>query len=306
MYLRTSLPSSEADILPQTDEFIASAHYTTGPLSVSLPISSVSLDAPVIQTTKELAEFPYQQDMNAGNPIGVGWTQSTVLNGARSNSNSAYIQAFLSTRPNLTILTGAQATKIIRNGTSGGLPVFRQVQFVTSSGGKPDLVHDRLCSLNVFAVNPSTVTARKEIILAGGSFNSPQLLMLSGIGDKAQLSSLNIPTIVNLPSVGKNMSDHVLLANTFQVRTESSISSRYSPLSDQCARHDPGLGELDEPPRRAHAVAQEPLRRARRPRLPPARVAPYAPDGADLLAVPGSDGGPDLRSLRAHLWGQSS
>jgi choline dehydrogenase-like flavoprotein len=201
--------------------------------------------------------------MNAGNPIGVGWTQSTVLSGARSSSNSAYIQAFLSTRPNLTILTGAQATKIIQNGTSGGLPLFRQVQFATSSGGEPDLVHDRLCSLSVFAVNPYTVTARKEIILAGGSFNSPQLLMLSGIGDKAQLSSLNIPTIVNLPSVGKNMSDHVLLANTFQVLMEPSNPSRCSPLLDQRARHDPGLGELDEPARRAHAVAQEPLRRAR-------------------------------------------
>jgi choline dehydrogenase-like flavoprotein len=59
--------------------------------------------------------------------------------------------------------------------------------------------------------------ATKEVILTAGAVNTPQLLMLSGIGDSAQLSQFNIQTIVNLPDVGKNLQDHVVLHNTFSV-----------------------------------------------------------------------------------------
>ena len=61
--------------------------------------------------------------------------------------------------------------------------------------------------------------ATKEVILAAGAVNTPQLLMLSGIGDSAQLSPFNIGTIVNLPDVGKNLQDHVLLFNVFSVNS---------------------------------------------------------------------------------------
>jgi choline dehydrogenase-like flavoprotein len=61
------------------------------------------------------------------------------------------------------------------------------------------------------------VTARKEVILAAGSFNTPHLLMLSGIGDRAELAKLGIQPIVDLPSVGKNMTDHALLGNIFEI-----------------------------------------------------------------------------------------
>ena len=62
-------------------------------------------------------------------------------------------------------------------------------------------------------------SATKEVILAAGAVNTPQLLMLSGIGDIVQLSQFNIKTIVNLPDVGKNMQDHVLLPNVFSVNS---------------------------------------------------------------------------------------
>ena len=61
--------------------------------------------------------------------------------------------------------------------------------------------------------------ATKEVILTAGAINTPQLLMLSGIGDSAQLSQFNIQTIVNLPDVGKNLQDHVLLLNVFSVNS---------------------------------------------------------------------------------------
>ena len=71
--------------------------------------------------------------------------------------------------------------------------------------------------------------ARKEVILSAGVFNTPQLLMLSGIGDSAELSSLGIPTRVHLPSVGKNMTDHVLLTNPWRVSGGETFESHLAP-----------------------------------------------------------------------------
>ena len=73
------------------------------------------------------------------------------------------------------------------------------------------------------------MTAHKEVILSAGVFNTPQLLMLSGIGDPAELTSLGIPTRVNLPSVGKNMSDHVLLPGAWRVNNNQTFDSYLAP-----------------------------------------------------------------------------
>ena len=72
------------------------------------------------------------------------------------------------------------------------------------------------------------VTARKEVIVSAGVFNTPQLLILSGIGDAAELTSLGIPTRVNLPSVGKNMTDHVFLWNPWQVNNNDTFDTYLS------------------------------------------------------------------------------
>ena len=71
--------------------------------------------------------------------------------------------------------------------------------------------------------------ARREIILSAGAFNTPQLLMLSGIGDPAELESLGIPTRVDLPSVGKNMTDHVLLPNPWLISDSETLESYLAP-----------------------------------------------------------------------------
>ena len=73
------------------------------------------------------------------------------------------------------------------------------------------------------------MTARREVILSAGVFNTPQLLMLSGIGDSAELKSLGIPTRVNLPSVGKNMTDHVMLTNPWRVNDSETLDSHLAP-----------------------------------------------------------------------------
>ena len=73
------------------------------------------------------------------------------------------------------------------------------------------------------------MTARKEVILSAGVINTPQLLMLSGIGDSAELTSLGIPTRVNLPSVGKNLTDHVMLANGWRVNSNETFNPYLDP-----------------------------------------------------------------------------
>ena len=73
------------------------------------------------------------------------------------------------------------------------------------------------------------MTARKEVILSAGVFNTPKLLMLSGIGDQAELGSLGIPTRVNLPSVGGNLTDHVLLGNAWRVNNNETFDSYLAP-----------------------------------------------------------------------------
>lgn len=71
--------------------------------------------------------------------------------------------------------------------------------------------------------------ANKEVILSAGVTNTPQLLMLSGIGDSAELANLGIPTRVNLPSVGKNLTDHVMLANPWRVTNDETFEAYLAP-----------------------------------------------------------------------------
>ena len=69
------------------------------------------------------------------------------------------------------------------------------------------------------------MTARREVVLSAGVFNTPQLLMLSGIGDSSELTSLGITTRVNLPSVGKNLTDHTYLGSAWQINTNQTIDT---------------------------------------------------------------------------------
>jgi choline dehydrogenase-like flavoprotein len=69
------------------------------------------------------------------------------------------------------------------------------------------------------------------VILAAGAFNTPQLLMLSGIGNPTELTAAGITPVVNLPSVGKNMTDHVLLPNKFQVHVNDTFNTWELPAN---------------------------------------------------------------------------
>lgn len=202
-----------------TGQFLPSAHGYSGINAVTLPGYPTAIDHLVVNATQEFGdEFPFNLDMNAGDVVGIGWTQETILNGARSSAATSYLGDSFIHRPNLHVLLHAHATQVFpdANAKSGKQIAFNTVEFA----------ENRQTRYNV--------TAKKEIVLSAGSFNTPQLLMLSGIGNKTALASLGIPTLLDLPSVGQNMSDHPLVANPFVVsgtQTSDSIFENSTRLA---------------------------------------------------------------------------
>jgi choline dehydrogenase/4-pyridoxate dehydrogenase len=130
------------------------------------------------------AGHPFTDDYNAEQQEGFGRLQSTVRHGRRCSTAVAYLRPALK-RPNLTLKTKALATRIVLQGT-------RATGMEYVQGGTTHSAH-----------------AAREVILAGGVINTPQLLMLSGIGEPAELKAIGIDARVALPGVGKNLQDHI-------------------------------------------------------------------------------------------------
>jgi choline dehydrogenase-like flavoprotein len=129
------------------------------------------------------AGYPVTADYNGGQQEGFGRGQYTIRNGRRSSSAAAFLKPALA-RANLTVVTGAHTTRVLMQGTRAtGVEYFVNGQL-------------------------NCATAEREVILAAGAFNTPQLLMLSGIGPSAHLAEFGIKTVLDLP-VGRNLQDHL-------------------------------------------------------------------------------------------------
>ncbi|WP_046655674.1 GMC family oxidoreductase [Lysobacter capsici] len=158
-------------------------HGSMGPLYVSdlrytNPLSSVFIEA------GQQAGFARNTDFNGPQQQGFGFYQVTQKNGARCSSAVAYLDPARERR-NLHVVTGALVTRIsIDNGRATGV--------VYSSGGRS--YHQR---------------AVREVLLSGGAINSPQLLMLSGIGPADELRKHDIEVLHDAPQVGRNLQDHL-------------------------------------------------------------------------------------------------
>ena len=135
----------------------------------------------------------WTDDYNGAQQEGFGRLQMTIRGGRRCSAATAYLRPALR-RPNLTIATGALATRILFEGS-------RAVGVEYQQDGQS-----------------RTARADTEVILSGGVINSPQLLMLSGIGDPAQLAVHGIDTRIALPGVGRNLQDHVSTILMYQRR----------------------------------------------------------------------------------------
>jgi choline dehydrogenase len=133
--------------------------------------------------------LPFNEDFNAGDQEGAGSYQLNIRQGQRQSTARTYLK-LCEKRPNLTILTGALAQRLaIENGRATGVE-YR----ISQRRGEGPLQRAR---------------ASGEIVLCGGVINSPQLLELSGIGERERLESLGIDVLCDLPGVGENLQDHL-------------------------------------------------------------------------------------------------
>ncbi len=160
-------------------------HGVGGPLNVAdlryiNPLSRAFVEAGV-----EIG-LPHNSDFNGPEQEGVGFVQVTQKRGQRHSTAVAYLKPILN-RPNLTVQTYTQTTRLLFEGTH-----VVGVEYVQDSV-------------------PDQVRVNREVILCGGTINSPHLLMLSGIGPADHLKALGIAVVVDLPGVGQNLQDHLLV-----------------------------------------------------------------------------------------------
>jgi choline dehydrogenase len=158
-------------------------HGTGGPLSIADPSEPHPICDAFIEGAEEL-QIPRNDDFNGAAQEGAGYFQFTARNGLRCSAATAYLKPARG-RANLCILTEALATRILFEGRRAVGVRYRR------RGAE------------------RTVSARREIVLAGGAFNSPQLLQLSGVGPGALLQKLGIPVVLAQEAVGRNYQDHL-------------------------------------------------------------------------------------------------
>jgi choline dehydrogenase-like flavoprotein len=102
---------------------------------------------------------------------------------------------------------------VVVTGYKNNLPIFRGVEILTAESGSHPLT-GLPCALQLICGlvgEPVIVRARQEVILSAGAVKSPQLLMLSGIGDVSHIESVGVESLVHLPDVGQNLQDHIYL-----------------------------------------------------------------------------------------------
>jgi choline dehydrogenase len=163
----------------------SAAHGADGPLACSDIGEPHELIEAIIDGAGQLG-VPRTDDFNGGVQEGVGYYQLFTKNGLRCSTAVGYLRPARG-RTNLTVLTDAQATRILFEGTRAVGVEYR----------RDGTLH--------------TVRAQKEVLLAAGALQSPQLLQLSGVGPADLLARFGIPVVHALPGVGENLQDHLQL-----------------------------------------------------------------------------------------------
>jgi choline dehydrogenase len=177
-------------------------HGVDGPLNVADPRDANPLSCAFIEAALEMG-LPHNEDFNGASQEGFGFFQLTMKGGERWSTARAFLHP-VRTRPNLSILSQAQASQILfDNNRAIGLRYWREGQ-----------AHQ--------------VYANREIILCGGAINSPQLLLLSGIGPADHLRRMGIPVRLDLPGVGQNLQDHLDVPVAYECTEPISLSQPWA------------------------------------------------------------------------------
>jgi choline dehydrogenase-like flavoprotein len=170
-------------------------HGTGGELAVSDLASPVAASQAFVESAVR-AGLPRNPDFNGAVQDGAGLYQVTQRRGRRCSAAVAFLHPVIA-RPNLTVLTGRHATRIVIEGGRA-----KAVE-IAGPGGS------------------ARISAQREVIVSAGAFGSPQLLLLSGIGPREELARHGIAVRHELPGVGANLADHVDLALVYRSRDES-------------------------------------------------------------------------------------
>lgn len=156
-----------------------------------------------IETAQALG-YPASRDFNGSNPEGVGYYQINTRGGWRASTANAFLHPARK-RKTLTLRTHSHATRLLFQGRRAtGVSYMRKGTAFNA-------------------------TARREVILSGGAINSPQLLMLSGIGDAGNLKTIGIEPLVDAKAVGENLQDHIAVSYFYKVRT-ATLNDLLHPL----------------------------------------------------------------------------
>ena len=179
-------------------------HGIGGPMNVKF----VARPNPMVGsfcTAMETLGYNRCEDFNIPEPQGFGPRQGTILAGRRVSTATAYLRPARH-RANLKVLTESVAARILLSqGRATGVEFLRQGE-------------------------RRRITARAEVVLCGGAINSPQILLLSGIGDGAALAALGVPVNVDLPAVGRNLHDHLAVAVLMEMSNTESYGISFRTL----------------------------------------------------------------------------
>jgi choline dehydrogenase len=177
----------------------------TGPMRIEVPPAANPLAQAFYRAAVE-AGYREIDDGNDSKADGVSWLEQNVVNNKRQSAADAYLRPVLGRR-NLTVMTEAYVPQLVTDGSRCRGALY----------WKDGEMHD--------------VRAEREVILCAGAIGSPKILMLSGIGPAAQLRSLGIPVVAELPGVGENLQDHPITWVSYSItQSADTTSSRQAYL----------------------------------------------------------------------------
>ena len=184
-------------------------HGQDGPIQVTRADQTHPFAQAFIQAGQQ-AGYPYNADLNGASRDGFGAVDLTVGKGKRSSASAAYLHPAMN-RPNLTVVTGAQTRKILFEDKRASGITYR-------SNGEDHVAH-----------------AAREVILSAGAINSPQVLMLSGVGPAVHLAEHGISLVHDLPGVGQNMQDHLAVHVKYKATKPLSMLRYLNPVRGAAA-----------------------------------------------------------------------
>ncbi|XP_077846059.1 choline dehydrogenase, mitochondrial isoform X2 [Macaca mulatta] len=209
-----------------------------GPLRVSRGKTNHPLHCAFLEAAQQ-AGYPLTEDMNGFQQEGFGWMDMTIHEGKRWSAACAYLHPALS-RTNLKAEAQTLVSRVLFEGTRAvGVEYVKNGQSHRVSGlqlgsWQKGVGREQLAFQGVTWPDLFQAYASKEVILSGGAINSPQLLMLSGIGNADDLKKLGIPVVCHLPGVGQNLQDHLEIYIQQACTHPITLHSAQKPLQKVC------------------------------------------------------------------------